>query len=56
MDHSLKTPLLLVIDDHYKTGATAELISHAHKVDVHVRTFESTLAAEAWITHNIGTL
>ena len=56
MDHFLKTPLLLVVDDHYKTGGAAELILHAHKIGVHVRTFESTLAAEAWIQHNIGTL
>src|SRR5271169_5355191 len=54
MDHSLKTPLLVVIDDHYKSAAAADLISHAHKVGVHVRTFESTLAAEAWLNHNAG--
>jgi len=55
MDHTLKTPLLLVIDDHYKTGSTAELISLAQSVGVHVCTFESTLAAEAWLKHNYGT-
>jgi len=54
-DDYLRVPLLIWVDDNYKSGDAADLIKHAKEQGVYVKAFDSTLDAERYIHDNIGT-
>ena len=51
----LKTPLLIWVDDHAARGESAKLIAHAKELGICVVLLTSTIKAQNWIMHNIGT-